>query len=161
MFLSLIVTFVILLSGALSADESISPPSEIAETAEPTVTISLKDGKSYSGRLLADYRQENGAGLTALEMRDGAIEVIHSEQIAEMRSTGEAFRPMTLDEAGRSLLDDLGKDTTFIKPSISLSRTIRRQVTRSGAENSSNRSIVRSPSIRIDAVSNWKNRNSP
>ena len=109
MFLSLIVTFVILLSGALSADESISPPSEIAETAEPTVTISLKDGKSYSGRLLADYRQENGAGLTALEMRDGAIEVIHSEQIAEMRSTGEAFRPMTLDEAGRSLLDDLGE----------------------------------------------------
>ena len=110
MFISLILLFLFALSGAAPAEEGSSPPAEIAESAEPTVTISLENGKTCSGRLLADYRKETGVGLTALQRRDGAIEVLHSEEIAEMRTTDTPFRPMTREEAGRSLIDDLGEE---------------------------------------------------
>ena len=106
MFISLILSILFVVTGATFAEEKASSPTE---TVGPTVTISLENGKTYSGRLLADYRQENGVGLTALELRDGAIEAIHSEEIAEMRTTDEPFRPMTQEEAGQSLLNDLGE----------------------------------------------------
>ncbi|MBQ6157668.1 MAG: DUF1570 domain-containing protein [Thermoguttaceae bacterium] len=112
MFIPLILLLLFALTGAASAEEPgeiSSSQAEITEAAEPTVTISLENGKTVSGRLIADYRKEDGTGLTALQRRDGAIEVIHSEEITEMRRTETPFRPMTQEEAGQSLLDDLGE----------------------------------------------------
>ena len=109
MFISLILLFLLAAVGAVPAEENTPPPAVTAETAEPTVTISLENGKTYSGRLLADYRREDGVGLTVLELRDGAFELIHSEEIVETRKTDVPFRPMTQEEAGQSLLDDLGE----------------------------------------------------
>ena len=102
MFIPLILLLLFALTGAASAEEPgeiSSSQAEISEAAEPTVTISLENGKTVSGRLIADYRKEDGTGLTALQRRDGAIEVIHSEEITEMRRTETPFRPMTQEEA--------------------------------------------------------------
>ncbi len=108
MILSIALTFLLILTGASFAEESSPPPPETKEPAEPLTTIELDDGTSYSGRLIADYRQEDGLGLTALQLRDGAIEAIHSEHIAKMETAETPFTPMTQEEAGQALLDDLG-----------------------------------------------------
>ena len=48
MFISLILLFLLAAVGAVPAEENTPPPAVTAETAEPTVTISLENGKTYS-----------------------------------------------------------------------------------------------------------------
>ena len=75
---------------------------------EPTVTVELDSGIAHTGRLFADYRQNDGRGLTAIQKRDGAIETIHSECILKMTESSDPFTPMSQEEAGQSLLKELG-----------------------------------------------------
>ena len=72
------------------------------------VTALLADGTAYNGLLLADYRQENGKGVTAIQERDGRITVIHSENLIDLSSCSDPFKPMTQEELGESLLQELG-----------------------------------------------------
>jgi hypothetical protein len=104
MFISLVLTFLCFIACS-AIGEDLAPTTR---TGEPAVTVHTNDGAAFTGRLLADYRQEDGKGLTAIQKRDGAIEVIHSEHITEITEAGAPFVPMTQDEVGRELLDDLG-----------------------------------------------------
>lgn len=115
------IFFLILLTGlhTENAEEAEKEKSLTAIAAEdsadggteqlyPSVNIETSDGVTRFGRLLADYRQSDGKGLTAVQKRDGSMDVLHSEDITRLERTSEPFIPMTSDQAGQALLDDLG-----------------------------------------------------
>ena len=98
-----IIIPLLLLFGLPGFAQEPAPPA-----AEPVVTAELDSGAAYTGRLLADYRQDDGRGLTAIQKRDGAIETIHSEHILKLTKSAEPFTPMSQEEAGQALLEELG-----------------------------------------------------
>ena len=98
-----ITVSLLLLLGMPGFAQEPAPPA-----AEPAVTVELDSGAAYTGRLLADYRQDDGRGLTAVQKRDGAIETIHSEHILKLTKSEDPFTPMSQEEAGQALLKELG-----------------------------------------------------
>ena len=98
-----IIIPLLLLFGLPGFAQEPAPPA-----AEPVVTAELDSGAAHTGRLLADYRQDDGRGLTAIQKRDGAIETIHSEHILKLTKSAEPFTPMSQEEAGQALLEELG-----------------------------------------------------
>lgn len=93
------------LNAPVPSDAADEPPQE-ALTKSASVTV--KSGRTESGRLLAHYRLKNGDGLTAIQRTNGSIAVFHPDEILSMEEEDRAFVPQTKEEAAQALLDELG-----------------------------------------------------